>query len=338
MENMDHTFVVAELSANHNGSLSLAKKTIAAAKEAGADAVKLQTYTADTITIDSDKDCFIEKGGLWDGYSLYQLYKEAYTPWEWHEELFRIAREEGLMCFSTPFDRTAVDFLETLGNPVYKIASFEITDIPLIAYAARKMKPMVISTGIATKEDIRLAVETCRSVGNEDITLLKCTSAYPASIEDANLLTISDMKQCFGVKVGLSDHTIGNEVALAATALGVEMIEKHFITDRSIGGPDAAFSMNREEFAAMVKSVRNVEKALGKVHYPTDPKQIKGRQFSSSLYVAEDMKAGDVITEKNVRSVRPGYGLHPKYLPEILGKKVNRDLTKGTRFSLGLVE
>nr|WP_306446761.1 pseudaminic acid synthase [Odoribacter splanchnicus] len=336
---MTKTLIVAELSANHNGSKRLAIETVRAVAQTGADAIKLQTYTAETLTLASHKEDFrISQGTLWDGRYLYDLYKEAYTPWEWHEELFRIAREEGLMCFSTPFDRTAVDFLETLGNPVYKIASFEITDIPLIAYAARKMKPMVISTGIATKEDIRLAVETCRSVGNEDITLLKCTSAYPASIEDANLLTISDMKQCFGVKVGLSDHTIGNEVALAATALGVEMIEKHFITDRSIGGPDAAFSMNREEFAAMVKSVRNVEKALGKVHYPTDPKQIKGRQFSRSLYVAEDMKAGDVITEKNVRSVRPGYGLHPKYLPEILGKKVNRDLTKGTRFSLGLVE
>ncbi len=336
---MTKTLIVAELSANHNGSKRLAIETVRAVAQTGADAIKLQTYTAETLTLASHKEDFrISQGTLWDGRYLYDLYKEAYTPWEWHEELFRIAREEGLMCFSTPFDRTAVDFLETLGNPVYKIASFEITDIPLIAYAARKMKPMVISTGIATKEDIRLAVETCRSVGNEDITLLKCTSAYPASVEDANLLTISDMKQCFGVKVGLSDHTIGNEVALAATALGVELIEKHFITDRSIGGPDAAFSMNREEFAAMVKSVRNVEKALGKVHYPTDPKQIKGRQFSRSLYVAEDMKAGDVITEKNVRSVRPGYGLHPKYLPEILGKKVNRDLTKGTRFSLGLVE
>lgn len=336
---MTNTLIVAELSANHNGSKRLAIETVRAVAQTGADAIKLQTYTAETLTLASHKEDFrISQGTLWDGRYLYDLYKEAYTPWEWHEELFRIAREEGLMCFSTPFDRTAVDFLETLGNPVYKIASFEITDIPLIAYAARKMKPMVISTGIATKEDISLAVETCRSAGNEDITLLKCTSAYPASIEDANLLTISDMKQCFGVKVGLSDHTIGNEVALAATALGVELIEKHFITDRSIGGPDAAFSMNREEFTAMVKSVRNVEKALGKVHYPTDPKQIKGRQFSRSLYVAEDMKAGDVITEKNVRSVRPGYGLHPKYLPEILGKKVNRDLTKGTRFSLGVVE
>ena len=336
---MTKTLIVAELSANHNGSKRLAIETVRAVAQTGADAIKLQTYTAETLTLASHKEDFrISQGTLWDGRYLYDLYKEAYTPWEWHEELFRIAREEGLMCFSTPFDRTAVDFLEALGNPVYKIASFEITDIPLIAYAARKMKPMVISTGIATKEDIRLAVETCRSVGNEDITLLKCTSAYPASIEDENLLTISDMKQCFGVKVGLSDHTIGNEVALAATALGVEMIEKHFITDRSIGGPDAAFSMNREEFTAMVKSVRNVEKVLGKVHYPADPKQIKGRQFSRSLYVAEDMKAGDVITEKNVRSVRPGYGLHPKYLPEILGKKVNRDLTKGTRFSLGLVE
>lgn len=328
-------FIVAELSANHHGRKEIALETIRAAKRAGADAIKLQTYKADTITLDCQGEDFkIQQGTLWDGRNLYDLYNEAYTPWEWHEELFRTAREEGLICFSSPFDKTAVDFLETLNNPIYKIASFEITDIPLIDYAARKMKPMVLSTGIAMEDDIRLAVETCRSVGNEDITLLKCTSAYPAPIEDANLLTMADMKDRFGVKVGLSDHTMGNNVALAATALGAEMIEKHFIIDRLIGGPDAAFSMNREEFAAMVKSVREVEKALGDVYYPTDPEQIKGRQFSRSLYVAEDIKAGDVITEKNVRSVRPGYGLHPKYLTEILGKKVRRDLEKGERFQL----
>lgn len=331
---MTKTLIVAELSANHNGSKAVALDTIRAVAQTGADAIKLQTYTADTLTLDSHKEDFrINTRSLWDGRYFYDLYKEASTPWEWHEELFRVAREEGLMCFSTPFDKTAVDFLESLNNPIYKIASFEITDIPLIEYAARKMKPMVISTGIAMEEDIRLAVETCRSAGNEDITLLKCTSAYPAPIEDANLLTMCDMKERFGVKVGLSDHTIGSDVAVAASVLGAEMIEKHFIIDRSIGGPDAAFSMNREEFSAMVKSIRNVEKALGEVYYPTEPSQIKGRQFSRSLYVAEDMKEGEVITEKNVRSVRPGYGLHPKYLAEIQGKKVNRNLEKGERFS-----
>lgn len=336
---MDKIFIIAELSANHNGHRDAAIATVKAAKKAGADAIKLQTYKADTITLNCCNDDFkISQGTLWDGQYLYDLYKEAYTPWEWHEELFRVAREEGLVCFSSPFDKTAVDFLEVLGNPIYKIASFEITDIPLIAYAARKMKPMVISTGIATEKDIRLAVETCRSVGNEDITLLKCTSAYPAPIEDANLLTMADMKERFGVKVGLSDHTMGSDVAVAATSLGAEMIEKHFIIDRSIGGPDAAFSMNREEFSAMVKSIRNVEKALGKVYYPTDLEQIKGRQFARSLYVAEDMKQGDMITEKNVRSVRPGYGLHPKYLNKILGHRVNTALVKGDRLKLEYIE
>lgn len=336
---MNNTLIIAELSANHKGSRQIAIDTIRAAKRAGADAVKLQTYTADTLTLNCRSEDFVISGAtLWDNKSYYDLYQEAYTPWEWHEELYHVAQEEGLLCFSTPFDKSAVDFLEDLGNPIYKIASFEITDVNLIRYAASKGKPMIISTGIATPEDIELALQACYEVNNRDVTLLKCTSAYPAPIAEANLLTIPDMKQRFGVRAGLSDHTLGSDVALAAVALGAEVIEKHFIIDRSIGGPDAAFSMNQEEFSAMVKSVRNVEKALGQVCYPMDPSTIKGRQFSRSLYVAEDMKAGDVITEKNVRSVRPGYGLHPKYLPEILGKRVNRDLKKGTRFSLELVE
>jgi len=329
------TFIIAELSANHNGSKDVAIETIKAAKRAGADAIKLQTYTADTLTLNCKNDDFkISQGTLWDGKYFYDLYQEAYTPWEWHKELFDTAKKEGLVCFSTPFDKTAVDFLETLDNPIYKIASFEITDIPLIEYAASKMKPMVISTGIATLEDIELAIDTCKKVGNNDITLLKCTSAYPAPIEDANLLTIPDLAQRFGVKAGLSDHTLGSTAAITAVALGATMIEKHFIIDRNIGGADAAFSMNEQEFTQMVKEIREVEKALGKVDYPTDLSQIKGRQFSRSLYVAEDMKAGEVITEKNVRSVRPFYGLHPKYLNEIMGKKVNCDLKKGTRFEL----
>lgn len=334
---MSKTFIVAELSANHGHKLEVALESVRAAKEAGADAVKIQTYTADTITLNCDADDFKVKGTLWDGRTLYDLYQEAYTPWEWHQAIFDEAKKCGLICFSTPFDKTAVDFLEDLGNPIMKIASFEITDIPLIGYAAEKGKPMVISTGVAMPEDIELAVKTCKNAGNDDITLLKCTSSYPAPVEDANLMTMVDMKQRYGVKVGLSDHTMGYDVAVAAVALGATLVEKHFIMDRSIGGPDAAFSMEKDDFAAMVKAIRNVEKALGSVYYPTDLSIIKGREFSRSLYVAEDMKAGDVITGKNVRSVRPGYGLHPKYLPELIGKKVNQDLKKGTRLTWDLL-
>lgn len=335
---MSKTFIIAEMSANHNQHLDIALDTIRAAKKAGADAVKIQTYTADTLTLDCDKPDFVCGKGLWEGQTLYSLYQKAYTPWEWHEEIFRVAREEGITCFSTPFDKTAVDLLESLNNPIYKIASFEITDIPLIKYIASKKKPIILSTGIAMEEDIKLALDTIYAEGNRDITLLKCTSAYPAPIEDANLLTIPDMKQRFGVKVGLSDHSEGSTVPMAAVALGAEVVEKHFIIDRSIGGPDSAFSMNADEFAKMVQDVRNVEKALGTVHYPTESSKIKGREFSRSLYIAEDMKAGDVITEKNVRSVRPGLGTHPKYLPEIIGKVVKTDLAKGTRFSMDFIE
>lgn len=335
---MSKTFIVAELSANHGHRLELALASIRAIREAGADAVKLQTYTADTLTLDSRREDFRVKGTLWDGRTLYDLYQEAYTPWEWHPALFEEARAHGLVCFSTPFDKTAVDFLEELGNPICKIASFEITDLPLIDYAARKGKPMVISTGIALPEDIERAVETCRAAGSDDITLLKCTSSYPAPVENANLRTMVDMKERYGVKVGLSDHTMGSDVAVAAVALGATVVEKHFILDRSIGGPDAAFSMEKEEFAAMVRSIRNVEKALGEVVYPTDPAGIKGREFCRSLYVARDMKAGECITEENVRSVRPGFGLPPRYLPSILGKRVKRDVEAGERFSLDLIE
>lgn len=334
---MSKTFIVAELSANHGHKLEVALESVRAAKEAGADAVKIQTYTADTITLNCDADDFKVKGTLWDGRTLYDLYQEAYTPWEWHKAIFDEAQKCGLVCFSTPFDKTAVDFLEDLSNPIMKIASFEITDIPLIEYAAKKGKTMVISTGIAMPEDIELAVQTCRKAGNFDITLLKCTSSYPAPIEDANLMTMVDMKQRYGVRVGLSDHTMGYDVAVAAVSLGATLVEKHFIIDRSIGGPDAAFSMEKEEFAAMVKSIRNVEKAIGKVTYPIDPTNIKGREFCRSLYVAEAIKAGDVITEKNIRSIRPGYGLHPKYLTELIGKTVNKDMEKGERFTLECV-
>lgn len=335
----DKVFIVAELSANHGHQLETALASVRAAKEAGADAIKIQTYTADTITLDCEAADFIVGGGtLWDGQTLHSLYQQAYTPWEWHEAIFKEAKKCGLMCFSTPFDKTAVDLLEELDNPIYKIASFEITDIPLIEYTASKHKPIVISTGIATPDDIQEALDACERVGNDDITLLHCVSAYPAPMELVNLCTMTDMAERYGVRVGLSDHTMGSDVAIAAVALGATMVEKHFILDRSIGGPDAAFSMQQDEFAAMVQSIRNVEKALGTVAYKTDLSAIKGREFSRSLYVAEDMKAGDIITEENVRSVRPGYGLHPKYLPEILGKRVNRDLKKGDRMMLEYIE
>lgn len=336
---MGKTFIVAELSANHGHNLETALESVRAIAAAGVDAVKIQTYTADTMTLNCQKQDFVVSGGtIWDDTNLYDLYIQAYTPWEWHQAIFDEAKKCGIMCFSTPFDNTAVDFLEECDNPIMKIASFEITDVNLIRYAASKGKPMVISTGVATQKDIELAIQACHEAGNYNITLLRCVSAYPAPLENVNLRTMQDMKERYGVKVGLSDHTMGSDVAIAAVALGAGMVEKHFILDRAIGGPDAAFSMTVEEFKQMVTSIRNVEKALGKVDYPTDPTQIKGRQFSRSLYIAEDIKSGDIITEKNVRSVRPGYGLHPKYLNDCLGKKVNRDLEKGDRMKLEYVE
>lgn len=326
-------FIIAELSANHNGSLETAIKTIKAAKRAGADAIKLQTYTAETITLESNKEDFVIKGEtLWDGKTLFELYKEAYTPWEWHEELFRAAASEGLVCFSSPFDFSAVDFLEKLNVPAYKIASFEITDIPLIRYTASKGKPMIISTGIASYEDIKLAVDTCRAVGNNDITILKCTSSYPAPINEANMIMMQQFAKDFDVKVGLSDHTLGITLPVVATVMGASVIEKHFILDNSIGGPDAAFSLDEKEFSQMVKAVREAEQSIGVVSYELTDKQKSGKQFSRSLYVAQDVKKGEAVTKENVRSVRPGYGLHPKHLDVILGKTFNQDVEKGERF------
>lgn len=334
VDSNSRVFIIAELSANHNGSIETAIETIRAAKRAGADCIKLQTYTADTITIDSDKDDFVIKGTIWDNKNLYKLYEEAYTPWEWQEQLFKVAEEVGLICFSSPFDKTAVDFLENLNAPAYKIASFEITDIPLIEYVASKGKPIIISTGIAELEDIELAVETCRKVGNNQIALLKCTSSYPAPIEEANMCMIRDLATRFNVISGLSDHTMGATVPIVATAFGAKIIEKHFILDRSLGGPDASFSMNEKEFTEMVKSVREAESAIGEVNYTLTDKQKKGKDFSRSLYVVEDILEGDKISEKNVKSIRPGFGLHPKYLNSILGKVVNADLKRGDRFLL----
>ncbi len=327
----ERCFIIAELSANHGGKIETAVETVRAAKRSGADAIKLQTYTADTITLDVKSPHFkIDQGTVWDGKYLYDLYQEAFLPWEWHEELFKAAEEEGLVCFSSPFDNTAVDFLEKLKAPIYKIASFEITDIPLISYVASKGKPVIISTGIATIEDIELAIQTCKEQGNDDIIILKCTSAYPARPEEADLLTIPDIAKRFNVKVGLSDHTLGIEAPMVAVALGAKVIEKHFILDKSIGGPDAHFSLDENEFKQMVDAVRLTESLLGNVNYEMTEKKKKSRSFSRSLFVAEDVKEGQKITARNVRSVRPGYGMHPKYFKEILGKTFNKDLNRGT--------
>lgn len=335
---LDKCFIIAEMSANHGRDIEIAKESIRAAKRIGADAIKLQTYTADTITLDVKTDHFkINQDTAWDGQYLYDLYKKASLPWEWHKELFKVAAKEGLICFSSPFDNSAVDLLEDLGNPIYKIASFEITDIPLIKYVASKGKPIIISTGIASVDDIELAIETCRKEGNNDITILKCTSAYPASPEDANLLTIPDIKKRFGVKSGLSDHTMGIEGAVVAVALGATMIEKHFILDKKIGGPDAHFSLDEKEFKTMIDAVRLAERMMGKVDYEMTEKKRKSREFSRSLFVVNDIKKGDLITKENVRSIRPSYGLHTKHYYEILGKKVIKNLEKGTPMKLEFI-
>ncbi|MGB9807582.1 MAG: pseudaminic acid synthase [Thermosulfidibacteraceae bacterium] len=332
-------FIVAEISANHLGDFNLAIRTIKAAKEVGVDAVKLQTYTPDTITIDVKNDYFrIKEGTLWDGLYLYDLYKKAHMPWEWHPKLFEFARELGLIIFSTPFDKSAVDFLEELDTPCYKIASFEITDIPLIEYVASKGKPVIISTGIATLSDIDDAVSACRRLGNDQIVLLKCVSEYPTPFEDSNLRTIPNMRETFNVLVGLSDHTLGISVPIAATTLGAVLIEKHFILDRSLGGPDSAFSLEPSEFKMMVQAIREVEKALGEVRYELTEKQKEMRKFARSLFVVKDVKKGETFTEKNVRSIRPGYGLHPKYLKEVLGRRARRDIRKGEPLSWDMID
>jgi pseudaminic acid synthase len=325
-------FIIAELSANHGGEIAIAKETIKAAKECGADAVKLQTYTADTLTLNCDKEDFIIKGGtLWDKKTMYELYSEAYTPWEWHQELFSYAKELDIEIFSSPFDKTAIDFLEQFDPVAYKIASFEITDHALIRYAASKGKPIIISTGIATIEEIQDAVEICKEQNNHDIVLLKCTSAYPAPLEDANLLTIPNLSQTFGVISGFSDHTLGTTAPIVAVTLGAKVIEKHFILDKSIGGPDSDFSLDKEEFTQMVQAVRDTEKLLGKIDYSMTEKKKKSRQFARSLYVCKDIKQGDILTEANIKSVRPGYGKHPKFLQEILGQKAEKDYQFGDR-------
>lgn len=332
-------FVIAELSANHNQDFDLALKTVKAAKSAGADAIKLQTYTADTITIDCDNKWFqIRQGTIWDGMTLYKLYQQAYTPWEWQPKLKKYAESLGLICFSSPFDRSSVDFLEKMNVPAYKIASFEITDIPLIEYVASKNKPVIISTGIAKVEEIEEAIDACKRMGNDQYALLKCTSSYPAPIEEANLLTIPDMSKRFKCVVGLSDHTLGDITAITAVALGAKIIEKHFILDRSIGGPDADFSMEPKSFKKMVDSIREVEKVLGKKTYVLSDKNCASRNFSRSIFVVKDIKKNEVFSDENIRSIRPGSGLPPKYLAEIYGKKAMKDIERGTPLSKELIK
>ena len=329
--NRDGVYIIAELSANHGGKISIAKETIKAAYEIGANAIKLQTYTADTITLNSDKEDFIIKGGtLWDDKKLYELYEEAHLPWAWHKELFAYARELGIDIFSSPFDKSAVDFLREFNPSAYKVASFEVTDYELVRYMAQEMKPMIISTGIATQEEITDLINICKSVGNNQIILLKCTSAYPAPLEDANLVMVEDLAKKFDVVSGFSDHTLGSTAPIVAVTLGAKVIEKHFILDKSIGGADAEFSMDKEEFSSMVKAIRETEKLLGHIDYTMDEKKQKSRRFSRSLYVSKDIKKGETLTQENIRSVRPGYGLHPKHLKDVLGKSAKFDLSFAT--------
>ena len=326
-----NVFIVAEISANHLQKFDNAVKLVKKAKECSADAIKLQTYTADTLTIDCNNKYFkIKHGTIWDGRTLYDLYQEASTPWEWHGKLKKIAEDLGLIFFSTPFDRTAVDFLEEMDVPLYKIASFEIIDIPLIEYIASKRKPIIMSTGIALLKDIQEAVKACRRMGNDKIALLKCTSAYPAPMEEVNLITIPDMQKKFKTVIGLSDHTSGISVPVASVSLGTKIIEKHLTLDRKKGGPDASFSLEPEEFRTMVQSIREVEKAIGKVSYDLTKKIKRSREFSRSLFVVKDIKKGEEFTNDNIRSIRPGYGLAPKYIQKIIGKTSKKNLAKGT--------
>lgn len=332
-------FIIAELSANHRQDINIAIESIKAMKKAGADAVKLQTYTPDTITIDCDNEYFqIKHGTIWDGVNLYDLYKEAYTPWEWHPILKKAAEEIGLVFFSTPFDNTAVDFLDKMDVPAYKVASLEITDIPLIEYIASKGKPVILSTGIAKLSDIENAIEACKRAGNEKIIILKCTTEYPTPLEDVNLKTIPNLAETFNQLIGLSDHSLGISVPIAAVCLGACVIEKHFILSKDLGGPDSSFSLDPQEFMAMVKSIREAEKAMGKVNYELSEKVLRSREFCRSLFVVKDMNAGEEFTTENVRSIRPGYGLKPKYINCVLNKKARHNIKKGSPLTWQLID
>ena len=332
-------FVIAEISGNHNQSLERALKIVDAATEAGVDALKLQTYTAGTMTLDIKEKGFVidDPKSLWYGRSLYDLYKEAYTPWEWHKPIFERCRERGIIGFSTPFDETAVDFLEELDVPCYKIASFELVDLPLIEKVASTGKPIIMSTGMATIKEIEEAVNTARKAGCKDIVLLKCTSTYPASPDNTNILTILDMKKRFKCQVGISDHTLGIGVSVASVALGVTVIEKHFTLSRKEGGVDAAFSMEPDEMAELIKETKRAWQALGKVSYGPTKAEKKSLIFRRSLYVVKDIKKGERISQENVRSIRPGNGLAPKYYNSIIGEKVSRNCKRGTPVSWGLI-
>lgn len=333
------TYIIAEMSANHLMNFDRAKDIIYRLKDSGVDAIKLQTYTADTITIESNRPEFQIHGGLWDGETLYSLYQKAYTPWEWQKDLMTYANELGMDCFSSPFDHSAVDFMEEIGMPAYKIASYEIFDLPLIKKAASTGKPVIISTGIAHMEDVERALAACREVGNENVILLKCTSAYPCPYEDMNIKAIPLMQETYDCITGLSDHSMGSEVAVAAVALGAKVVEKHVTIKRADGGPDGGFSMEIDEFVDMVRQIRNVEKALGKKTLLITDKQEKERTNGGrSLYVVKDMKEGEIITEENVRSIRPGCGLRPMYYEEVLGKRVRKDVEKGTPLSWNLID
>jgi len=324
-------YIIAELSANHGNDYDLAVQTIQAMKEAGADAVKVQTYTAETITLNCDRDPFVVHGGtLWDGRTLYELYKEASLPWEWQPKLQKIAQDLGMDFFSSPFDSTAVDFLETLNVPIHKVASFELVDIPLLRKIASTRKPIIMSIGMAALEEVEEAMTTLRKANSGPIVMLKCTSAYPADPTEMNLRTMLDMAQRFDVPVGLSDHTMGHTVPVAAVALGACVIEKHFVLSRSQPGPDSSFSMEPQEFREMVAAIRIVEQALGKVSYEPSPKDLKMRAFRRSLFIAADILAGETFTEKNLRCVRPANGLHSRHLQELIGKKAATNLELGT--------
>lgn len=338
--NSDKTVIIAELSCNHIQSYDIAVKTIRAMAEVGVDVVKVQNDKADGgVTINCDKVPFQIKGGtLWDGETLFSLYTKTDTPWEWIPKLQQLAHSLGMGFFSTPSDPSGVDFLEQIDVPCYKISSFEITDLGLIEKAARTGKMIIMSTGIATEEDIRNAIDTCRSVGNDNILLMKCTSSYPAPIDAANLSMIPDMKRRFGVRVGLSDHSMGHIVATTAVALGAEMVEKHFILDRRLGGPDSAFSMEPEEFRIMIESIRNVEKSIGKVDYTLSKRTLKNRNFAKSLFVVADVKEGDALTEDNVKAIRPFNGILPKYLKDVLGKTFVKSVERGTPLSFDLLK
>ena len=330
-------YIIAELSANHNQSLDKAIKIVEAAKAAGADAVKLQTYTADTMTIDCDNEYFKIKGTIWEGKNLYKLYQEALTPWEWYPKLKNVCGKLGIDLFSTPFDLTSVDFLEKMDVPAYKVASFELVDIPLLKRIAATGKPIIMSTGMATSEEIDEALLIIRNAGNNQIALLKCTSVYPAPPQEMNLNTIPHFSKVYNVPVGLSDHTLGSAAAVASVALGGCIIEKHLTLTRRDPGPDSAFSTEPAEFKAMVDDIRTVEKALGKVSYEITEKQKENRVFRRSLFVVKDIKKGESLSNENVRSIRPGHGMHTRYLEQILGKKVVKDIKRGTPLSADMV-